>query len=71
MNEGKTVTSIYVHYDGSLEWTDRTLYEHYSDPKQIDRLVALGSLSAIGKELKSDPISWDRMHWLHNAYGAV
>ena len=67
VNEDKTVTSIYVHYDGSLEWTGRTLYEHYSDPKQIDRLLALGNLSAIGKEPKSDPISWDRISWFHNA----
>lgn len=46
-----TVRAIYVHWDGYVEGVGATLMNHYTDPKKIEALIALGSLSCLGEEL--------------------
>lgn len=46
-----TVNAIYCHWDGYPENNGKILMEHYTDPKKIEALIALGSLSSLGPEL--------------------
>jgi len=42
---------IYCHSDGYLSHNGKILFEHYTDQKKVDRLVALGDLSWLGPEI--------------------
>ena len=42
------VESIYCHFDGYPEGVGQTLIDHWTDPKKVNRLIALGDLSALG-----------------------
>jgi predicted CxxxxCH...CXXCH cytochrome family protein len=51
INKDKTVTSIYCHFDGYPEGVGKTLKQHWMDTKKIKKLLKLGNLSILGKEI--------------------
>lgn len=57
-----TVNAIYCHWDGYPEHNGKILMEHYTDPKKIEALIALGSLSTLGEELGEKHDFEDRSH---------
>lgn len=42
------IESIYCHFDGYPEGVGQTLIDHWTDPKKVNRLIALGDLSSLG-----------------------
>ena len=46
-----SVTGVYCHYDGYPDGVGATLKEHYTDPKTVDGLLALGSISELNENL--------------------
>jgi len=46
-----TVQQVYCHWDGYLEHNGRILQEHYSDPFKLRKLIDLGDLSSLGRNL--------------------
>lgn len=42
---------IYCHFDGYPTGVGATLQEHYQDPEKVKALIALGEISALGKEV--------------------
>jgi hypothetical protein len=50
INEDKTITSIYVHFDGYIEHTGRILKNFYNREKTL-QLMELGDLSLLEKEI--------------------
>lgn len=53
------VEYIYCHYDGYLDGVGETLKKHYTTEDKIDKLMALGDLSALGEVAESNPNQWD------------
>ena len=49
--DGSGIKAIYLHSDGYLEHAGRILDEHYKDENKVDKLIALGDLSAIDKNI--------------------
>ena len=50
-NPDGTVTSITVYSDGYPQYMFKMLKKNYSDPKKVDKLIALGDCSCIEKEV--------------------
>ena len=50
-NDNGTVTGVYCHFDGYLDGVGATLREHYTDRGKVRRLVELGSLSSLGRDI--------------------
>jgi len=46
-----TVEQVYCHWDGYLAHNGRILQEHYSDPFKLRKLIDLGDLSSLGRNL--------------------
>ena len=49
--DGNKCTAIYCHWDGYLECNGNILLQHYADPAKVKKLIALGNLSSLDKEL--------------------
>jgi len=43
--------SIYCHFDGYPSGVGRTLRDHYTNRGKVNRLIALGNISILGKEI--------------------
>lgn len=54
-NEDGSSVGIYIHWDGCVDHTGRTLVTYYSDETQVDALIALGDLSQIGASPEAPP----------------
>ena len=54
VNEDKSITGIYCHYDGYLENNGKLLLNHYNNVGIINELMDLGDLSYLDKKLYSD-----------------
>jgi len=53
-----TVEQVYCHWDGYLSNNGKILAEHYSDPFVLQKLIAMGSISSLGKVIgKKHPFS--------------
>jgi hypothetical protein len=50
-NADKTITAIYCHWDGYPTHVGKILNEHYTNPKKVAELMALGDLSSLGREI--------------------
>jgi hypothetical protein len=50
-NGNGSVTGVYCHFDGYLDGVGSILKESYTDPTKIRRLVELGALSSLGREI--------------------
>ncbi|MND16969.1 hypothetical protein D3C76_639630 [compost metagenome] len=44
-----TFKCVYCHFDGYLSGNGKTLLEHYNTSEKIEALIALGSMSSLGK----------------------
>ena len=49
IKRGNKVTSIYCHWDGYLTNNGQILLDHYKSTSKISKLIALGSISSLGK----------------------
>lgn len=49
------VEYIYCHHDGYLDGVGEILKTHYTNDSVIDKLMALGDLSALGEIAESNP----------------
>lgn len=50
-NEDGTVTSVYCHWDGYLAHNGKLLLEHWNTPKKVKKLLKMGDMSVLGKEI--------------------
>jgi hypothetical protein len=50
-NQDGTVTGIYCHFDGYLEYNGRILHDHYTTEEIVRELISLGDLSSLGTEI--------------------
>ena len=57
INNGKSVKAIYCHWDGYPKWTGRILNENYTDTNKINRLIKLGNIDFLGKNIECNPIT--------------
>lgn len=58
--EDGSVTKIYCHWDGYIEWTGAILQKYYNTADKVEKLLALGNLSVLGPEIgPDDPNAWD------------
>lgn len=53
-HKDNTVSVVYLHYDGSVNWAGKTLVRHYNTLEKAEQLVALGDISVLGERI--DPI---------------
>ena len=51
VNDDKSITGIYCHYDGYLENNGRILLHHYKDVDSVRKLIDLGDLSCLGENV--------------------
>lgn len=63
-NKDKSITYVYCHHDGYPSWVGKTLFENYKDEEKIDKLLALGDMSSLGKE----PIAAGDFDYLGNDF---
>lgn len=52
--EDGTILSIYCHWDGYPSHNGRILLEHYTDRDKVSKLMELGAISSLAKNLKPD-----------------
>ena len=68
----KTCRAIYVHFDMYLDGAGICLTQHYTTPERVEKLLALGGLSALGDKLSNDdpePEAQDVCIAYHRDYG--
>lgn len=53
LNPNGTVSQIYCHWDGYLEWNGRILVENYNTLERVQELIALGDLSSLHENIQS------------------
>ena len=51
VNPDSTIEYVYCHFDGSPEIVGHLLLDHYQDAGKIDKLLALGWLSSLGRKM--------------------
>jgi len=56
-----TVSAIYVHGDGCIESAIETAASNYTTPAAVEKLIALGNLSLVGREI-GQPHDFDSAH---------
>lgn len=49
---GDKIKAVYCHFDGYLSGVGAMLQEYYCDDNKIDKLISLGSLSVLEKEVE-------------------
>ena len=52
LNNDGTVTAIYCHFDGYLEYNGLILSKHYSEPQKARTLINGGDLSSLHREIE-------------------
>lgn len=68
-NADETITSIYCHWDGYPDHNGQILMEHYTNEGKIQKLMALGDLSTLGKEIGEPHDFNNRVDGWCTAYG--
>lgn len=53
------VEYIYCHHDGYLDGVGKILKAYYTNDSVIDKLMSLGDLSSLDKEVESNPDQWN------------
>ena len=51
-NEDGTIRSVYLHWDGYPSYTGKMLNENYLDREKVEKLINLGNLSYLAKEVE-------------------
>ena len=67
--DGVTVRSVYGHWDGYPEHAGYILQNHYTDDEKLDRLLDLGDLSVIDKNIGEAHLFEDRPDGYTTFYG--
>lgn len=57
-NEDGTITSIYCHHDGYIDYVGKCLVDFYPDEPTIRKLMELGDMSSIGTTPTDNPNAW-------------
>lgn len=73
-DSNKTCRAIYVHFDMYLDGGGICLTQHYVTPDRVEKLLALGALSALGDRLSEDdpePEAQSTCVAYHRDYGAT
>ena len=52
LNNDGTVTAIYCHWDGYVEYNGRILSEHYQEVEKVKELISGGDLSSLRQKIK-------------------
>lgn len=60
-------TGVYCHSDGYPEGVGAMLLAHYTDPRKVEAIVALGDLSVLGEEI-GEKHDFD---WYHSLYSTT
>lgn len=47
-----SVSVVYLHHDGSVNWAGKTLLGHYNSLELAEQLVALGDMSVLGERIE-------------------
>jgi len=50
----KTISMIYCHWDGYVEYNGLMLKEHYTELPVVERLISFGDLSALRENIGDD-----------------
>ena len=58
VNQNKSISSIYCHWDGYPEYVGKILLNHYNNVDIINELLKLGNLSTLGENLYADGHTW-------------
>lgn len=53
-NQNGTVTSVYCHHDGYIDYNGVVLQKHYAQREKVEALIALGDLSSIGERVSTE-----------------
>jgi len=61
IKHGDRIKSIYCHSDGYLAYNGRVLLENYSDSVKVSKLISMGDMSVLGKEIGEQISFNDRM----------
>ena len=51
IKHGDRIKSIYCHSDGYLEYNGRVLLANYADSVKVNKLIAMGDMSMLGKDI--------------------
>ena len=51
VNEDKSITSIYIHWDGYPEYVGKLLLNHYNNDDIVNGLMNLGNLSILAENV--------------------
>lgn len=51
LNPDQSVTAIYCHHDGYIDYNGHILKDDYTDPAKIQALMDLGAISVLGSEI--------------------
>jgi hypothetical protein len=51
LNNDKSITGIYLHFDGFTHNAGKILREHYTTVEKVEALMTLGDLSILGPEI--------------------
>ena len=52
-NEDGSVTSVYCHWDGYVEYNGELLVTHYQDREKVKQLISLGAISALRESIEA------------------
>ena len=58
-NKNGTITSIYCHFDGYIDWVGKILVDNYKDEGKVKQLMSLGDISSLGTEPIANPRAWE------------
>ena len=53
-NQNGTVTSVYCHHDGYIDYNGVVLQKHYAQREKVEDLIALGDLSSVGDRVSTE-----------------
>ncbi len=68
-NADGTFTSIYCHWDGYPSGVGKTLRDHYKDEAKVKKLMALGDISSLAKDIGTKHDFDNHPDGQCNAYG--
>lgn len=72
LKTGKTVRTIYCHWDGYPSFNGQILLDHYQKRKKISELIKLGDLSSLGQHVKPEDAGTGTVHvWKDGKYVEV
>ena len=53
---GNKIKTIYSHWDGYPSWNGRILLDSFKSRGKVEKLIALGNISSLGKKVKPNKV---------------